>query len=84
MERYDWAVRIAELQARFLPRIRVALVGNEPLIHPERFGEIVARNRGADARAFTDEAEALRWLGVAQDFALRQAEGIDPAGGGMR
>ncbi len=64
-ERYDWAVRIAELQARYEPRIRVALVGNEPLIHPERFGEIVARNRGADARAFTDEAEALRWLGAA-------------------
>jgi hypothetical protein len=61
-ERYDWAVRIAELQALYEPRIRVALVGNEPLIHPERFGEIVARNRGADARAFTDEAMAIEWL----------------------
>ena len=58
-ERYDWAVRIAELQAQYEPRIRVAVVGNEPLIHPERFGEIVARNRGADARSFTDESLAL-------------------------
>lgn len=64
-DRYELAVRIAELQARYEPRIRVALLGNHPLVHPERFGEIVARNRGADARAFTDEAEALRWLGAA-------------------
>jgi hypothetical protein len=32
------------------------------MIHPERFGELVARNRGADARVFTDEAEALHWV----------------------
>jgi hypothetical protein len=62
VERYEWAVRIAELQARHEPRIRVALLGHEPLIHPERFGEIVASNRGAVVRAFTDEAEALEWL----------------------
>jgi hypothetical protein len=35
------------------------------MIHPERFGEIVARNRGADARAFTIEAEARDWLTAA-------------------
>ena len=61
-ERYDWAVRIAELQALYEPRIRVALVGNEPLIHPERFGEIVATRHGAVARTFTDDALALDWL----------------------
>ena len=61
-ERYELAVRIAELQARYEPRIRVALMGSHALIHPERFGEIVARNRGADARAFTEEAPALDWL----------------------
>lgn len=32
------------------------------MIHPERFGEIVAANRGALARAFTDESAALEWL----------------------
>jgi hypothetical protein len=61
-ERYELAVRIAELQARYEPRIRVALLGSQTLIDPERFGEIVARNRGADARAFTEEAPALGWL----------------------
>jgi hypothetical protein len=34
----------------------------EPMIHPDRFGELVARNRGADARVFTVEAEALAWV----------------------
>lgn len=61
-ERYEWAVRIAELQARGNPRIRVALLGREPLIHPERFGEIVATRHGAVARTFTDEDLALGWL----------------------
>jgi hypothetical protein len=50
------------LQAAFVPRIRVALLGHEPLIHPERFGEIVAARRGAVIRTFTDEDGALRWL----------------------
>ena len=42
--------------------ILVNIQGDEPLIHPDRFGEIVARNRGADTRVFTVEDEALRWL----------------------
>ncbi len=61
-ERYDLAVHIAELQSARNPRIRVAFLGHEPMIHPERFGEIIATNRGALARAFTDEALALEWL----------------------
>ena len=61
-ERYQWAVRIAELQAACKPRIDVALVGHEPFVHPERFGEIVAARHGAVARTFTDEALALEWL----------------------
>ena len=32
------------------------------MIHAQRFGEIVAVNRGAQARVFTDEATALNWL----------------------
>jgi hypothetical protein len=61
-DRYELAVRIAELQAARTPRIRVALLGHEPMIHPERFGDVVAARRGAAARAFTDEAAALDWL----------------------
>jgi hypothetical protein len=61
-ERYQWAVRVAELQAAYRPRIRVALLGREPLIHPERFGEIVATGHGAELRTFVDEDLALDWL----------------------
>ena len=61
-ERYQLAVRVADAQAGTKPRIRFALLGHEPMIHPERFGEIVATTRGADGRVFTDEASALEWL----------------------
>jgi hypothetical protein len=61
-ERYELAVHLANLQAAREPRIRFAMLGHEPLIHRERFGEIVATNRGAVAGVFTDEAHALNWL----------------------
>ncbi len=61
-ERYQWAVRVAELQSTHEPRIRVALLGHEPLVHPERFGEIVATRHGALLRTFTDESLARQWL----------------------
>jgi hypothetical protein len=61
-ERYTLAVRTAELQATYTPRIRLAVLGHEPMIHPERFGEIVATRRGAVLRVFTDEIQALDWL----------------------
>jgi hypothetical protein len=61
-ERYQWAVRVAAAQALHQPRIRVALLGHEPLIHPERFGEIVVTNRGGLIRTFTEEPSALEWL----------------------
>jgi len=61
-ERYQWAVRVAAAQARHQPRIRVALLAHEPLIHPERFGEVVVTNRGGLIRTFTEEVAALEWL----------------------
>lgn len=61
-ERYELAVHLASPQAAREPRIRFAMLGHEPLIHRERFGEIVATNRGAVAGVFTDEAHALNWL----------------------
>ena len=61
-ERYQLAVCFADAQAATKPHIRFALLGHEPMIHPERFGEIVATTRGADGRVFTDEALALEWL----------------------
>ena len=65
LDRFDMGVRVAALHLEQRPRIRLALLGHEPMIHPDRFGEIVARNRGADARVFTQEAEALDWLTAA-------------------
>jgi len=61
-ERFDIGISLAERFLEQLPRVRLALLGHEPMIHPERFGEIVARNRGADTRAFTVESEAVDWL----------------------
>ncbi len=65
LDRFDFSVRIAARHLEQKPRVRLALLGHEPMIDPERFGEIVARNRGADARVFTIEAEALDWLTAA-------------------
>ncbi len=65
LDRFDFGVHLASLYLQHTPRIRLALLGHEPMIHPERFGEIVARNRGADARVFTSEAEALDWVTAA-------------------
>lgn len=61
-ERYNQAVQVANLQSRVTPRIRLALLGREPMIHPQRFGEIVATNRGALLRVFTDDKPARDWL----------------------
>ncbi len=62
LDRFDIGVHIAARHLEQKPRVRLAILGHEPMIHPERFGEIVARNRGADARVFTIETEALDWL----------------------
>ncbi|MGA8261340.1 MAG: STAS/SEC14 domain-containing protein [Arenicellales bacterium] len=40
----------------------IAVVGQEPLIDPARFGETVARNRGVNGRVFSDLDEAISWL----------------------
>lgn len=61
-ERYDQAVQFTNLQAQTTPRIKVAVLGALPIVHWQRFGEIVATNRGAWIRVFTDEAPALEWL----------------------
>jgi len=62
LDRFEMGMHIAKHYLESDPRTRLAVLGHEPMIHPERFGELVARNRGADARVFTDEAEALGWL----------------------
>jgi hypothetical protein len=54
------AVKMA--QARPGHKLRLAVVGHEPLIDPQRFGEDVAVNRGVNVRVFTDFDAAHAWL----------------------
>jgi hypothetical protein len=62
LERYTFGVHVAELQLDKGRCIRLAVVANEPIVDPRRFGETVARNRGATIRVFTDIDEAIAWL----------------------
>ena len=47
-----------------LKKITVSICGEEPIIDPRRFGEIVARNRGLNLKVTTDKNESLQFLGV--------------------
>ena len=60
MDRYGIGARLAELTLKH--RLRIALVGDEPLIDPRRFGEIVFHNRAGNGRVFTDIDQARVWL----------------------
>ncbi|MGH8134958.1 MAG: hypothetical protein ACRER4_01325 [Steroidobacteraceae bacterium] len=62
MDRFRMGMHVAKLEQNREPRIRVALLWNEPMIHPQRLGEIIAKSRGAQARVFTDRDEAMAWL----------------------
>jgi hypothetical protein len=52
----DWAQEAAG-------GVRLALVAREEMIHPEKFGILVARNRGLISNIFPTEEEARAWLG---------------------
>jgi hypothetical protein len=62
MDRFKIGEEFAKLQHSLPFVARVAVVGNEPLVDPNRFGETVAVNRGASGKVFTDMEEATRWL----------------------
>jgi len=47
-----------------LERIDVSIYGKEPMIDPERFDEIVARNLGLNIKITTDKNKAFQFLGV--------------------
>ena len=58
------ALESLKYMGKGLNRIAVSIYGIEPIIDPERFGEIVARNRGLNLKVTTDKIEALQFLGV--------------------
>lgn len=68
MDRYDLGEYAATEAINFLlkglPRLSVTFYGVEPIIDPERFGEIVTKNRGLNIKVTTDKKEALQFLGT--------------------
>jgi len=66
-DRYDIGTFVATRCAERRFEVRIALVGEEPLIDPARFGELVARNRFAKGRVFSETHDALAWLSGAGD-----------------
>lgn len=61
-ERFKLGEYVAELCLRFGKPVRIAVVGKVPIVDPNRFGEMVARNRGVNGKVFTDLEEAKAWL----------------------
>ena len=67
LQRFEWA----ESVTRFYHRersgvvIRMAIVGVEPLIDRDRFGQSIAQNRGLPVKITTKLEEALSWLEIA-------------------
>lgn len=59
LDRYQYAATLANVGAG---NMRVAQVLPTDILDPQRFGVLVANNRGLETRAFTSEAEALAWL----------------------
>lgn len=51
-----------EKKAGKISHARFAIIGNYPIIDPNRFGETVAVNRGMTLKVSTDMAEAMDWL----------------------
>lgn len=58
MDRYE----LGQQAGHLLPRIPVAVLLREPMADPQRIGETVARNRGANIKVFTDPANAKAWF----------------------
>jgi len=62
LERFILGVETVRTQRKHKYIVTLAIVGNEPMIDPKRFGEIVALNRGGIGKVFTNIEEADSWL----------------------
>jgi hypothetical protein len=49
-------------EGRIPQSVKIAMLGREDQILPDRFFETVARNRGVHVTLFTDADEAIKWL----------------------
>ena len=61
-ERVNLAASSAETQLSKERLVAIAIVGKEPMLHPERIGEAVALDRCAILRVFESRDEAVDWL----------------------
>ena len=62
MDRFYHGVTTVTIQHQKDSIIFIAIVGKEPLLDPERFGETVAVNRGFYGKVFTNIDEAVAWI----------------------
>jgi hypothetical protein len=64
MDRFYFAENLANYQKKHgrLMLDRIAVIGQEPIVDKERFGELVASNRGVNTKVFTDVKQATDWL----------------------
>jgi hypothetical protein len=65
LERYALAEFLAREMVELKSFPRLAFLGKEPLVDPNRFGELVARNRGVRMKTVEQMEDALSWLGGA-------------------
>ncbi len=61
-ERVDLAASSADLQLQKDQIVAIAIVGKEPMLHPERVGEAVALHRCAILKVFESREAAVDWL----------------------
>jgi hypothetical protein len=59
---FEHGVHVAKLGPDSGPRIRFAHLSDERMLHPQRFGEVVAKSHGALIRVFTELDDAIAWL----------------------
>jgi len=63
-DRFQFSEFFAEYKAKhaFREVNKIAVVGQEPIVHDGKFGETVAVNRGLNVRVYTNMNEAMAWL----------------------
>jgi hypothetical protein len=64
---FDRFLAVVEWAAEAAPGTRLAVVARPEMIHPERFGVLVAANRGLASNIFATEVEARAWLAACND-----------------
>jgi hypothetical protein len=72
--RFEYFTKLADanvqLKLKYGISVKTAYYGKIPLVDPDRFGKMVAVNRGINTNVFTDYREALDWLISEEDKKL--------------